>query len=105
MQEFESDYLILEFAGGDTLYVPLERLDQVQRYSGADGHVPRLERLGGANWAKTTARVKKDIEEMAHELIDLYANREFVTRDGYGGASTLYHEFEAAFEYEETPDH
>ena len=104
VQDFESDYLILEFAGGDTLYVPLDRLNQVQRYSGAESHVPRLDRLGGTSWAKTTARVKKDIEEMAQELIDLYANRELVKRNAYGTATTLYHEFEAAFEYEETAD-
>ena len=104
VQDFDSDYLILEFYGGDTLYVPLDRLNQVQRYSGAEGHVPRLERLGGTSWARTTARVKKDIEEMAHELIDLYANRELAKRHSYGYDSTLYHEFEAAFEYEETPD-
>ena len=76
VQDFESDYLILEFYGGDTLYVPLDRLNQIQRYSGAEGHVPRLDRLGGTSWARTTARVKKDIEEMAQELVDLYANRE-----------------------------
>jgi transcription-repair coupling factor (superfamily II helicase) len=104
VQDFESDFLILEFAGGDTLYVPLDRLNQVQRYSGAENQGPRLDRLGGTSWAKTTARVKKDIEEMAQELIDLYANRELVQRHAYGTASTLYHEFEAAFEYEETPD-
>ncbi len=104
VQDFESDFLILEFAGGDTLYVPLDRLHQVQRYSGAESHVPRLDRLGGTSWAKTTARVQKDIEEMAQELIDLYANRELVKRHAYGSSSTLYHEFEAAFEYEETPD-
>ncbi|BFU94622.1 MAG: Transcription-repair-coupling factor [Nitrospira sp.] len=102
--EFDSDYLILEFFGGDKLYVPLDRLNQVQRYSGADGHVPRLDRLGGTAWAKTTARVKKDIEEMAQDLIDLYANRELATRHAYGSDSTLYHEFQAAFEFEETPD-
>ena len=104
VQDFDSDYLILEFAGGDKLYVPLDRLNQVQRYSGAEGHGPRLDRLGGTSWAKTTARVKKDIEEMAQELIDLYANRELAKRHSYGFESTLYHEFEAAFEYEETPD-
>ncbi len=104
VQDFESDYLILEFSGGDTLYVPLDRLNQIQRYSGAESHVPRLDRLGGTSWAKTTARVKKDIEEMAHELIDLYANRELVKRNAYGETTTLYHEFEAAFEYEETSD-
>ena len=104
VQEFESDFLILEFGGGDTLYVPLDRLNQIQRYSGSEGHVPRLDRLGGSSWARTTARVKKDIEEMAQELVELYANREVVKRAGYGGDSTLTHEFEAAFEYEETED-
>ncbi|MGQ0696458.1 MAG: transcription-repair coupling factor [Nitrospiraceae bacterium] len=104
VQNFESDYLILEFAGGDKLYIPLDRLNHVQRYSGAESHVPRLDRLGGTSWAKTTARVKKDIEEMAQELTELYANRELVKRNAYGSPSTLYHEFEAAFEYEETPD-
>ena len=104
VQDFDSDYLILEFYGGDTLYVPLDRLNQIQRYSGAEGHAPRLDRLGGTSWAKTTARVKKDIEEMAQELVDLYANRELAKRHSYGHDSTLYHEFEAAFEYEETPD-
>ncbi|MBX3236807.1 MAG: transcription-repair coupling factor [Nitrospiraceae bacterium] len=104
VQGFDSDYLILEFAGTDKLYVPLDRLNQVQRYSGAENHVPRLDKLGGTSWAKTTARVKKDIEEMAHELVDLYANRELVHRPSYGRDSTIYHEFEAAFEYEETPD-
>jgi transcription-repair coupling factor (superfamily II helicase) len=104
VMEFDSDYLILEFSGGDKLYVPLDRLNQVQRYSGAEGHVARLDRLGGSSWSKTTARVKKDIEEMAQELIDLYANRELAKRHSYGFDSMLYHEFEAAFEYEETPD-
>ena len=104
VQEFESDYLILEFAGGDKLYVPLDRLNQVQRYRGAEGEVARMDRLGGTSWARTTARVKQGIEEMAQELVDLYANREVIHRTGYGTDSTLTHEFEAAFEYEETPD-
>jgi len=104
VQEFESDYLILEFAGGDKLYVPLDRLNQVQRYRGAEGEVARMDRLGGTSWARTTARVKQSIEEMAQELVDLYANREVIHRTGYGTDSTLTHEFEAAFEYEETPD-
>ncbi len=104
VQGFESDYLVLEFAGGDRLYVPLDRLHQVQRYRGAEGHVPRLDRLGGTGWARTTAKVKKDIEEMAHELVELYASRELVHRREYGEDSTLTREFEAAFEYEETPD-
>src|SRR5438093_5800001 len=104
VQGFESDYLILEFAGGDKLYVPLDRLNQVQRYRGAEGEVVRMDRLGGTSWARTTARVKQGIEEMAQELVELYANREVIHRTEYGMDSTLTHEFEAAFEYEETPD-
>jgi transcription-repair coupling factor (superfamily II helicase) len=104
VQDFESDYLILEFAGGDKLYVPLDRLNQVQRYRAAEEQTPKLDRLGGSSWARTTARVKKSVEEMAQELVELYASREVVQRGEYAGDSTLTHEFEAAFEYEETPD-
>jgi len=104
VQGFESDYLVLEFAGGDKLYTPLDRLNQVQRYTGAEGHAPRVDRLGGASWARITARVKKGIEEMAQELVELYANREVIHRSEYDGDSTLTHEFQAAFEYEETTD-
>ena len=104
VQGFESDYLILEFAAGDKLYVPLDRLNQVQRYQSTEGHLPRLDRLGGSTWARTTARVKKGIEEMAHELVELYANRELVHRQEYGTDSSMTHAFEAAFEYEETVD-
>ncbi|MDQ6734609.1 MAG: transcription-repair coupling factor [Nitrospirota bacterium] len=104
VQGFESDYLILRFAGGDMLYVPLDRLNQVQRYKGAEGHAPKMDKLGGSSWGRTTAKVKKGIEEMAHELVELYANREVVQRSEYGEDTTLTHAFEAAFEYEETPD-
>ena len=104
VQGFESDYLILRFAGGDTLYVPLDRLNQVQRYKGSEGHAPKMDKLGGSSWGRTTAKVKKGIEEMAHELVELYANREVVQRSEYGEDTTLTHAFEAAFEYEETPD-
>lgn len=104
VQGFESDYLVLQFAGRDTLYVPLDRLNQIQRYRGADTHVPKLDRLGGTSWARTTARVRKGIEEMAQELVELYARREVVQRKVYGDDATLTHEFEAGFEYEETPD-
>ena len=104
VQGFESDYLLLQFAGTDTLYVPLDRLNHVQPYRGADHQNPRLDRLGGSSWARTKAKVKKSIEDMAHELVDLYANREVARRTVYSQDSMLAHEFEAAFDYEETPD-
>ena len=104
VQGVESDYLILEFAGNDTVYVPLDRINHVQKYRGGEHHVPTLDRLGGTSWAKTKARVKKGIEEMTHELVALYASREVTTRPIYAENTTLTHEFEAAFDYEETPD-
>lgn len=104
VQGFESDYLILEFAGKDTLYVPLDRINQVQKYRGGEHTAPKLDRLGGTSWAKTKARVKKGIEDMTHELVELYASREVTTRRIYSEDTTLTHEFEAAFDYEETPD-
>lgn len=104
VQDFESDYLILEFAGRDTVYVPLDRLGLVQKYRAGDHPAPTLDALGGTRWAKTKASVKKSIEEMTTELVELYANRELVTRRPYQPNATLSHEFDAAFDYEETPD-
>ena len=104
VQGFESDYLILEFAGRDTLYVPLDRLNQIQKFRGSDQVAPTLDKLGGTAWAKTKARVKKAIEDMTDELVDLYAHREVVSRQPYQQDSSLAHEFDAAFDYEETSD-
>ena len=104
VQEFTSDYLLLQFGGTDTLYVPLDRLNQIHRYRGAEQRSPRLDRLGGTAWGKTKAKVKKGIEDMTEELVELYANREVARRAAYQEDTLLVHEFEAGFEYEETPD-
>ena len=104
VQDFESDYLFLEFSGRDTLYVPLDRLNQIQPYRASEHPATRLDKLGGTSWAKTKARVAKNIEDMTDELVELYANREVVTRQPYQEDAMLSHEFDAAFDYEETPD-
>ena len=104
VQGYTSDYLLLQFGGTDTLYVPLDRLNHVHRYRGADQRAPRLDRLGGTSWGKTKAKVKKGIEDMTEELVELYANREVARRTAYQEDPLLVHEFEAGFEYEETPD-
>ena len=104
VQDFESDYIFLEFSGRDTLYVPLDRLNQIQPYRASEHQGARLDKLGGTSWAKTKARVAKNIEDMTDELVELYANREVVTRQPYRGDAMLSHEFDAAFDYEETPD-
>ncbi|GJL54416.1 MAG: transcription-repair-coupling factor [Nitrospirales bacterium] len=103
VHDSESDYLLLQFAGTDTLYVPLERLSEIQPYHGVDQRIPKLDKLGGTSWARTKAKVKKSIEDMAEELVALYANREIARRTAYSPDTMLTHEFEAAFDYEETP--
>ncbi|HDP35877.1 MAG TPA: DEAD/DEAH box helicase, partial [Candidatus Hydrogenedentes bacterium] len=98
------DYLAIAYAGGDTIYVPATHLDQLQKYLGGDGAMPKMDRLGGAGWARTRERVKRAVREMTDELLALYAARE--NRDGHAFApdTPWQAEFEDAFEYEETPD-
>ena len=101
---FETDFLTLRYEPDVKLYVPLYSLDKVQKYIGAEGSAPKLDRLGAPAWAKTKAKVKKDILAMAQELVAIYAAREAQTRDAFTPPDNLYREFESAFPYEETPD-
>ncbi len=100
----DSDFLILEYAGKDKIYVPLHSLHLVQRYVGLEGHPPRVDRLGGTQWAKTKSRLEGEIKEMAEDLLHLYAEREVVPGHAFTTPPTLAEAFAVAFEYEETPD-
>jgi len=104
VQGTESDFMILHYLGGDTLYLPVDRLNLVQKYSGVEGHRPKLDRLGGITWARTTQRVKKAVETMAKEIVELYAVREMSPGHPFSKESVMAREFEAAFPYDETPD-
>jgi transcription-repair coupling factor (superfamily II helicase) len=98
------EFMLLTFAEGAKLYVPVERLDLVQRYSGGEGHQPSLDRLGGLSWQKTKARAKRAMRDMAEELLKLYAERRLVVGHAYGTDTPWQNEFEDAFEYQLTPD-
>jgi transcription-repair coupling factor (superfamily II helicase) len=98
------EFMLLAYADGGNLYVPVERLDLVQRYSAAEGHTPQLDRLGAGSWAKTKARVKRAMRDMAEELLKLYAERKLVLGHAYGEDTPWQREFEDSFEYELTPD-
>lgn len=98
------DFLLLEYAGGDKLYLPVDRLGLVQRYVGAEGLEPRIDKLGGTSWEKAKTRAQQAIEEMAEELLQLYAARQVQEGIAYSPPDDLYKEFEASFAYEETPD-
>jgi transcription-repair coupling factor (superfamily II helicase) len=101
---FETDFLTLRYEPDAKLHVPLAALDKVQKYIGAEGAQPKVDRLGAPTWARTKERVKKDILQMARELVKIYAAREAMHRPPLGPPDNLYREFESAFPYEETPD-
>jgi len=99
-----SDFMELHFDGKDRLYVPVERLDLVQRYSGAGERHPKLDRLGGITWERTKRKVRRAMRDMAEELLQLYAARKAAPGHAFGPDTPWQHEFEDAFPYEETAD-
>ncbi len=96
------EFMELRYAGEDKLFVPVERLDLVQRYTGAAR--PALDRLGGTTWEKAKTRVKKAMRDMAEELLKLYAARKAVPGHAFSADTHWQQEFEDAFEWELTPD-
>jgi len=100
----EREYLVLKYAAGDTLYVPTDQLDRVSRYIGAGEQKPALSRLGTQEWTRTKQRAKEATEEIARDLLNLYASREVVTGFKFSRDTVWQHELEASFPYVETPD-
>ena len=102
--EAQGDYMLLEYAGGSKLYVPLTRMDLVQRFRGAGESAPALDRMGGATWDRTKSRVKAKMRDMADELLKLYAGRKMAEGFAFSHDSNWQREFEDAFEFTETRD-
>ncbi len=98
------DFLLLEYAGKDKLYLPVDRINLVQRYVGGEGSEPSLDRLGGAGWDRKKAKAREAIEEMAEELLRIYAARQVHEGFSFAPPDDLYREFEGSFSFEETPD-
>ncbi len=97
------DALKLQYDGG-TLYLPVYRLGEVQRYLGAEGHHPRLDKLGGVTWETTTSKVKRHVRALAEELLQLYAQRASLPGHRFPPADDTFRELEATFPFDETPD-
>ncbi|MGO9326464.1 MAG: transcription-repair coupling factor [Terracidiphilus sp.] len=110
LKEIEQDglsieFMILEFAEGAKLYVPLTRLDLIQKYRSTDtGPAPVLSRLGSQQWTRTKARVRKAMQDMAAELLKLYAERRTVEGNAFSLDNEFQREFEDSFDYTETDD-
>jgi transcription-repair coupling factor (superfamily II helicase) len=103
-QDGEREYLVLEYASGDKLYVPADQIDRVSRYIGAGDRPPALSRLGSQEWNKARQRVSEAVEKVAKELLALYAMREIVPGFGFSKDTLWQQELEASFPYVETPD-
>lgn len=99
-----NDYLLIEYLDGDKVYVPVDRLNLIQKYIGGDGSHPRLDKLGGRGWQRAKKRAKDAVTEMVKEILELYAAREAFQGIAFSPVDSSYKEFEATFEYEETPD-
>jgi transcription-repair coupling factor (superfamily II helicase) len=100
----DGDFLLLEYAEGGRLYVPVERLDLVSKYLGGDAGAAKLDRMGGASWQRVKESVRAALREMAEGLLKLYAQRAVAEGHAFTGDSPWQREFEAAFRFEETPD-
>lgn len=98
------DFLLLEYAGSDKLFLPVDRLGLVQRYVGPEGSHPGLDKLGGVSWEKSKGKARKNIEELAGELLEIYARRQLSEGFSFSPPDEMYREFEASFAWEETPD-
>ncbi|NLL17828.1 MAG: transcription-repair coupling factor, partial [Clostridia bacterium] len=98
------DYLHIQYHGADRLYVPTDQIDLIQKYIGAEGATPRLNKLGGTEWSRVKSKVKASVQDMAEELIKLYAARETATGHAFAKDTPWQQEFEALFPYTETPD-
>ena len=100
----ERDYITLEYADGEKLFIPIEQVNLIQRYIGQEGKKPGLDSLGGKGWAKRKEKAKKAVEELAQGLLELYSRRKSEPGFAFGADTDWQSEFEAAFPYQETED-
>jgi len=99
-----NDFMVIEYADNDRLYVPADRISILQKYVGADEGEPRLDRLGGKSWNLAKEKAKKSIREIAKQLVEIYALRKYRKGFAYSRPDHYFREFEATFEHEETSD-
>ena len=99
-----NDFVIIDYADNDRLYIPADRISILQKYIGADEQNPKLDRLGGRSWDIVKQKAKKSIMEIARQLVEIYAIRKHHKGYAFSRPDNEYREFEATFEHEETPD-
>ena len=104
MEGLSGDFILISYRDEDRLYLPVDRMEMIEKYVGVDGYAPLLDKIGGKTWGKARAKAKKEVEKMAGELLKIYAERRVNKGHAFSASDTYYNDFEAAFPYEETPD-
>jgi transcription-repair coupling factor (superfamily II helicase) len=104
VEDVEYDMLVLRYAEGDRLYVPLDAIDRVRKYHAEEGVVPELDSLRSRRWQRTKQRVRKKVQELASRLLKVYAEREVAEGFRFSPDTEMHREFDSFFPYEETPD-
>ena len=104
VQGVRKDYLSVKYSGQDRLYVPVDQMNLIQKYIGSDSIKPKVSKMGGSDWVKAKKKAKKDIEEMAKDLVELYAKRQTVKGYAFEEDQIWQKQFEDSFPYEETDD-
>ncbi len=102
LQGIVNDFMLLEYKGGDKLYLPVDRLNLISRYEGLSDREPRMDKLGTQAWRATKAKVKEEVWKVAEELLAIYAKREMREGRRFAPPGALYHELEESFPYDET---
>ncbi len=101
--DVRNDFMLIEYRDGDKLYLPVDRLNMVSRYQGLSDHIPKIDKLGAQSWKTVKTKVKEEVWKIAHELLDIYAQREIREGRRFSPPADLYHELEESFPYDETP--
>ncbi|MBF0469592.1 MAG: transcription-repair coupling factor, partial [Desulfamplus sp.] len=98
------DFIQIDYKDDDRLYLPVDRMEMIEKYIGVDGYIPVLDKIGGKTWTNARAKAKKEVEKMAGELLRLYAERRVKNGHAFSPCDGYYNEFQASFPYDETPD-
>lgn len=102
IQGIKNDFMLIEYKGGDKLYLPVDRLNLISRYEGLSDREPKIDRLGTQSWQSAKARVKEEVWKIAQELLNIYAHREIRQGRRFSPPGELFHELEESFPFDET---
>jgi transcription-repair coupling factor (superfamily II helicase) len=99
-----ADFILIIYQNDDKLYVPVDRMEMIEKYIGIDGYTPILDKIGGKTWEKSKAKAKQEVEKLAGDLLNLYAERKIKKGNAFSKSDEYFDGFESSFQYEETSD-